>query len=63
MKLKLLKTNAAMWHNKICKAKQLIPKYIHFKINGNNTQSKKTTIAATKYRFNQEIKFLYCNKN
>jgi len=25
MKLKLLKTNAAMWYNKICKAKQLTP--------------------------------------
>ena len=62
MKLKLLKTNATMWYNKICKAKQLMPKYIFIKINGNNTQSKMTTIAAIKYRFNQEIKFLYRKK-
>jgi len=62
MKLTLLKTNAAMWYNKKRKAKQLMPKYTHIKINGNNTQSKKTTIAATKYRLNQEIKFLYCKK-
>jgi len=62
MKLKLLKTNATMWYNKICKAKQLTPKYIHIKINGNNTQSKMTTTAATKYRLNQEIKFSYCKK-
>jgi hypothetical protein len=62
MKLKLLKTNASMWYNKICKAKQLTLKYIHIKINGNNTQSKMTITAATKYRFNQEIKFLYRKK-
>jgi hypothetical protein len=60
--LKLLKTNATMWYNNTCKAKQLTPKYIHIKINGNNTQSKKTTTAVTKYRFNQEIKFLYRKK-
>ena len=39
-----------------------MPKYIHIKINGNNTQSKKKTIAATQHRFNQEIKFLYHKK-
>jgi len=32
-KLKLLKTNAAMWFNKMCKIKQLKPNYISIKIN------------------------------
>ena len=62
-KLKLLKTNVAIWYNKIRTAKQLTPKYNHIMVNAINTQTKKTTIAATKYRFNQEIKFLYGNKN
>ena len=33
-KLKLLKTKAAIWFNKICRDRQLKPKYISFKING-----------------------------
>jgi len=39
-----------------------MPKYIHIKINRNNMSSKNIKIAATKYRLNLEIKFLYCNK-
>ena len=61
-KPKLLKTNAAIWYNKICKTKELMPKYIHIKLNRNNKHSKNTKIAATKYRLNLEIKFLYCKK-
>jgi enoyl reductase-like protein len=34
-KLKLLKTNAALWFNKMCKTKQLKPNYIPFKTNNN----------------------------
>ena len=34
-KLNLLKTNANIWFNKICKTKQLTPKYFSIKINGN----------------------------
>jgi len=34
--------NAAFLYNKICKTKQLTPKYIHIKINGNNMHSKNT---------------------
>ena len=49
-------------YNKICKTKQLTPKYIHIKINGNNMHTKNTKIAGTKYRLNQEIKSLYCKK-
>ena len=61
-KLKLLKANVAIWFNKICKTKQLTPKYINIKINGNNNQTRKNRLAAIKYRINQEIKFLYCKK-
>jgi hypothetical protein len=45
-KLKLLKTNAATWFNKVCKTKQLTPKYINIKVNGNNQPSKNTRTAA-----------------
>ena len=31
--------SAAIWYIKICKSKQLTPKYIHNKVNGNNIQS------------------------
>jgi hypothetical protein len=61
-KLKLLKNNAAVRYNTICKAKQLTAKYIQIEVNGNNIQSKKTKTAATKYRLTEEIKFLYCEK-
>ena len=48
-RLKLLKTNAAIWFNKICKTKQLMPKYFSIKVNGNNRQNRNTIIAATIY--------------
>jgi hypothetical protein len=35
--LKLLKTNAAMWLNKICRTKHLTPNYIHSEVSGNNS--------------------------
>jgi len=63
-KLKLLKTNAAVWFNKMCKIKHLKPNNINIKVNGKRSQDKKTTKDAVKYRINQEIKFLYCiNRN
>jgi hypothetical protein len=34
IKLKLYKTNAAIWYNKTCRHKQLTPNYISIKING-----------------------------
>jgi hypothetical protein len=40
-RLKLLKMNAAIWFNKICKTKQMTPKYCSIKINGNNRQNRK----------------------
>jgi hypothetical protein len=62
-KRRLLKTIAAIWYNKACKNKQLSPNYISIKINGNNRQCTNTLKAATHYRINQEVKFLYIKKN
>jgi hypothetical protein len=61
-KLKLLKRNAAMWFNKMYKIKHLKPNYINVNINGEESQDKKTTTNAIKYRKNQEIEFVYCKK-
>ena len=61
-KRKLLKTNAAIWFSKICREKQIKPKYINIKSKNNNTQDKRTTTMAIKYRINQELKFLYSKK-
>jgi hypothetical protein len=58
----LHRTNAATWFNKACKYKQLTPNYICIKIKGNNPQCRKTIKAATLYRLNQELKFLYVKK-
>jgi len=52
-KLKLLKANAAIWFNEMCKVKQLKPTYINIKINGQKPQDKKTTINAIRFRINQ----------
>jgi hypothetical protein len=40
-KLKLLKTKAAIWYNKICRDNQLQPAYINFKTKGNKQQDRK----------------------
>jgi len=61
-KCKLLRTNAPIWFNKMCKIKQVKPGYIHIKINGRRQQDKKATNQAIRYRINQEIKFLYRKK-
>ena len=36
-KLRLLKTNAAIWFNKVCRIKHPKPNYINIKINRKNT--------------------------
>jgi hypothetical protein len=46
----------------MCRIKHLKPNYITIKINGKKSQDKKTTTNAIKYRINQEIKFLHCEK-
>ena len=37
-KLKLLKTNSAVWFNKMCKIKHLKPNYVNIKVNGKKSQ-------------------------
>ena len=49
-KFKLLKTNAALWYNKICKEKQLQPRYISIRTGGQRQQDKKTTTHAIRFR-------------
>ena len=39
IKEKLYKTNAAIWHNKTCRHRQLTHNYISMKINGDNPQN------------------------
>jgi hypothetical protein len=40
IKEKLLKTNASISFNKICKTEKLSPKYMHITVNGNNQKYK-----------------------
>jgi hypothetical protein len=61
-KLKLLKTNVAIWFNKICLDTPLRPNYIGFKIDGHKQQDKKTAANAIRFHINQEIKFQYKRK-
>ena len=61
-KLKLHKTNAAIWYIKSCRMKGLTLKYISIKVSGNNMRSKNTTSNAIRYRINEEIKFLQAKK-
>jgi hypothetical protein len=61
-KCKLLRTNAAIWFNKMCKIKEVNTNYINIKINGRKQQDRKTTTQAIRYRINQKIKFLYRKK-
>jgi hypothetical protein len=49
-KLKLLKTNAVIWFNKICRINQLTRKYVTIKIKGNRQQNKNTKLAAIRYK-------------
>jgi len=55
-KCKLLRTNAAIWFNKMCRIRQIKPNYINIRVNGQKQQDKKTTTQAIRYRINQEIK-------
>jgi hypothetical protein len=62
IKRKLHRTTAAIWYNKICRSKHLTPNYTAIRINGNKRQDRNTIQAATIYRINQEVKFLYIKK-
>jgi len=61
IEIKLYRTNAAVWYNKLCRQKELTPNYIKLQINGKSQQCQKTINAATHFRINQEMKFL-CTK-
>jgi len=62
IKIKLYKTNAAIWFNKTCRIKQLTPNYIKIRIKGNNTRAQRTENIANRHRINQELRFLYIKK-
>jgi hypothetical protein len=53
---------AAIWFSKTCRDKELRPKCINIRINGNNRQCNNTMKAAVQFRLNWEIKFLYIKK-
>ena len=48
-KIKLYKSNAAIWYNKTCRIKQLIPTYVNIRVNGNNPRFQRTKNAAIRY--------------
>jgi ribosomal protein L37AE/L43A len=61
-RLKLLKTKAAIWFNKKCRARHVKPKYMHINTNNKASTDNRTINSAIPYRINQDIKFLYCKK-
>jgi hypothetical protein len=61
-KHKLLKANAAIWFNTICRTRQLKSHYINIRISGHNRRSQLTTTAVHRFRITQELKVLYCKK-
>ena len=63
IKRRLHKNTAVIWYNKNCRDQNLTPKYISIKIKGNNKQNSNTLKAATHFRINQEIIFLYFEKS
>jgi hypothetical protein len=48
-KKKLLKVNAAICFNKLCRHYQLTPKYMNIKMNGKNKQTHNTKNSAVQY--------------
>ena len=51
-----------MCYNKTCMQKQPTPYYISFKIGDTNCQCLNTVREATRFRINQELKFIYIKK-
>jgi hypothetical protein len=58
IKEKLHNTVAVIWFNKMCKTYQLSPKYANIKVKGTDIRNRKTLKAATRFKINQELKFL-----
>ena len=57
IKLKFYKNKAAIWYNKICRARHLTPNYANVNIQGTNSRCQRTKDAAIRFRINQELKF------
>ena len=62
IKLKFYKNKAAIWYNKICRARHLTPNYANVNIQGTNSRCQRTKDAAIRFRINQELKFQYVKK-
>jgi len=62
VKQKLQNADASILFNKLCTEKSLTSQYVHIRVNEKNVSSINTKLAAIKYRFNQEIQFLYRKK-
>ena len=62
IKRKLLRTNAHIWFNRMCKSKNITPNYARQKIKGSTYAAKLTQKQLTKLRINNELKFLYIKK-
>jgi hypothetical protein len=57
IKIKLYRTNAAIWYNKICRQKQLTPSYINICIKGKNQQCQNKLRTANLYRIKHAFSF------
>ena len=44
-KIKLYKSNAAIWYNKTCRIKQLIPTYVNVRVNSNNQKCQRSPLS------------------
>jgi len=53
--IKLYKNNAAIWYNKTCRTKQLIPTCVNIKVNGNNPRCQRTKNATIRYSINRGL--------
>jgi hypothetical protein len=59
IKEKKYETNAAIWYNKTCRHKQLVPNYVSVMENSNNRQCLKMIKAATHHHLNQELNLYF----
>jgi len=53
--IKLYKNNAAIWYNKTCRTKQLIPTCVNIRVNGNNPRCQRTKNATIHYSINRVL--------
>jgi hypothetical protein len=55
----VLKTNAAVWYNVICKKCQLAPKYVNIKVKVSKKRYENTKISTVRHKLKQQITFLF----